>query len=239
MMHRVLTDQYGITIFTSSKVVHVQKDSLNKRITYIRGGQEHSIKVNELLVTTERQPMVDIGLENANVEYTPKGIEVNNFLQTTNKNIFAAGDVLGRDSLTHSALLESRVAVHNMYSRSKITPDYTGTPRATFTFPGIASVGLSEDDCRRRDLNFKTGLAPLSMVGRSNTSDFKDGFVKIITDSKNIIIGATIMAPHAGEMIHELALAIKHNLTATDIANTPHAFLAWSEAIRMAASKIK
>lgn len=76
------------------------------------------------------------------------------------------------------------------------------------------------------------------MVARSNTSDFRDGFVKIIADKKGTILGATIVAPHAAEMIHELSLAIKHNLTADDVAQTPHAFLSWSEAIRVAASKL-
>ena len=76
------------------------------------------------------------------------------------------------------------------------------------------------------------------MITRSNTSDFRDGFVKLISDKKGILLGGTIVAPHAAEMIHELALAVKHGLTADDIAQTPHAFLSWSEAIRVAASKL-
>jgi pyruvate/2-oxoglutarate dehydrogenase complex dihydrolipoamide dehydrogenase (E3) component len=102
----------------------------------------------------------------------------------------------------------------------------------------IAHVGLSEDDCVKRDLSINKAIAPLNLTARSNISDFRDGFVKLITDKKGILLGATIVAPHAGEMIHELALAIKHGLTADDIAQTPHAFLSWSEAIRLAASKL-
>ena len=82
------------------------------------------------------------------------------------------------------------------------------------------------------------GMAPLSMIARSTTAGFNDGFVKIITDKKGVILGATIVSPAAGEMIHEIALAIKHRMTATDIAETPHAFLSWGEAVRVAASKI-
>jgi dihydrolipoamide dehydrogenase len=90
----------------------------------------------------------------------------------------------------------------------------------------------------KRDLAINKAVAPLNSVARSNTSDFRDGFVKIITDKKGIVLGATVVAPHAGEMIHELALAIKHGLSADDIAQTPHAFLSWAEAIRVAASKL-
>src|SRR5665811_1590701 len=96
----------------------------------------------------------------------------------------------------------------------------------------------SEDDCLKRDLHINKALAPLNMIARSNTSDFRDGFVKIITDKKGVVLGGTIVAPHAGEMIHELALAVKHGLTAEDIVQTPHAFLSWAEAIRVAASKL-
>ena len=78
----------------------------------------------------------------------------------------------------------------------------------------------------------------MNIIARSNTSDFRDGFVKIITDKKGVILGATVVSPHAGEMIHELTLAVKYNMTAAQISTTPHAFLSWSEAIKVAASKL-
>jgi len=117
-------------------------------------------------------------------------------------------------------------------------PDYTGTPSLLFTTPEVAQVGLTEDDCRRRDLSINKAIAPLNIIARSNTADFRDGFVKIITDKKGLILGATVVAPHAAEIIHELALAVKVGLTATQLADTPHAFLSWSEAVRVAASKL-
>ena len=159
-------------------------------------------------------------------------------LQTSAKHIYAAGDVLGNNQTTHAALLESRVVAYNILHKNKITPDYTGTPRVTFTAPQIASVGLSEDDCMKRDLHIQTALAPLSIIARSNTSDFKDGFVKLIADKKGTLVGGTIVAPNAADMIAELSLAIRHNMTATDLSATPHAFLSWSEAVRVAANKL-
>ena len=238
LMERVLREQKGITSLTEARVLSVVKDGLGKRVTISRGGVEKSVRVDEILIAEDRMPNVDLGLENAGVAYTPKGIEVNDALQTSVRHIYAAGDVLGRESNTHSALLESRIVANNILHKAKVAPDYTATPTLLFTYPGVARVGLTEDDCLKRDLAINKAVAPLNSIARSNTSDFRDGFVKIITDKKGVVLGATIVAPHAGEMIHELALAIKHGLSADDIAQTPHAFLSWSEAIRVASAKL-
>lgn len=238
LLERVLTEQKGVTVLTHSRVLSVQKEGLGKRILFSRGGVEKFVKADEILVAAGRTPNVDLGLENASINYTPKGIEVNEFLQTSTKHIFAAGDVLGKDSHTHTALLESRVAAHNMFDKTKVVPNYTATPGLIFTSPEIAHVGLSEDDCHKRDLAINKAIAPLNIIARSNTSDFRDGFVKLITDKKGVLLGGTIVAPHAAEMIHEIGLAVKHGLTAAQIAETPHAFLSWGEAIRVAASKL-
>ncbi len=238
LIERVLSEQKGATVLTHSRVLSVEKEGLAKKITISRGGVEKHIKADEILTATGRLPNVDFGLENATVKYTPKGIEVNDHLQTSVKHIYAAGDVLGRGSHTHSALLESRVAAVNIFERTKVAIDYTATPSIIFSTPEIAHVGLSEDDCRRRDLAINKAIAPLSIIARSNTSDFREGFVKLITDKKGVVLGGTIVAPHAAELIHEIGLAVKHGLTATQIADTPHAFLSWAEAIRVAAQKL-
>lgn len=239
LMERILREQKGITSLTQTRTLAIVKDGVGKRITYNRGGVEKSLHVDEVLIATGRVPSVDLGLENASISYTPKGIEVNEFLQTTARHIYAAGDVLGHSSHTHTAILESRVAAHNLlHPKSRITPDYTASPKLTFTHPGIASVGLSEDDCIKRDLPINKAIAPLNIIARSNTSDFRDGFVKLISDKKGVLLGATVVAPHSAEIIHELALAIKYQLTARQVAETPHAFLSWSEAVRVAAAKL-
>ncbi|MBH1980407.1 NAD(P)/FAD-dependent oxidoreductase [Candidatus Saccharibacteria bacterium] len=240
LMEQLLSTQKGVTVLTQTRTLAVEKENIAKRVTYTRGGVEHSIRVDEVLVAAGRVPAVDLGLENAGVEYTPKGVEVNEHLQTSAKHIYAAGDILGRsNSFTHTALLESRIAAHNILQKNKAAPDYTASPRLTFTFPGIASVGLSENECIKRDLQVKVGLSPLNIIARSNTSDFRDGFVKIIADKRGTVLGATVVAPHAAEIIHELALAVRYELTAAEVANTPHAFLSWSEAVRVAASRIQ
>lgn len=238
LMVRLLEEQKGVTSLTQTRTLSVVKDGLGKRVVYSRGGVEKSVRVDDVLIAVGRTPAVDIGLENARVEYTAKGIEVNEFLQTTAKHIYAAGDVLGYSRPTHSTLLESRVVAHNVVLKNKISPNYTATPRLTFTHPGVASVGLTEDDCLRRDLRIEKTIAPLTIVARSNTSDFRDGFVKVITDKRGVVLGGTVVAPHAAEIIHELALAVKYELTAHQVADTPHAFLSWSEAVRVACGKL-
>jgi dihydrolipoamide dehydrogenase len=238
LMERLLTENKGATVLTQTRVLSTTRQALRKKVTYTRGGVEKTVQVDEILIAAGRKPNVDLGLENASVAYTPKGIDVNQHLQTSARHIYAAGDVLGRQSTTHTALLESRIAVGNMLHKQKASPDYSASPRLTFSFPGIASVGLSEDDCIKRDLTIKTSVAPLNMIARSNTSDFRDGFVKVIADKNGVLIGATVVAPHASEIIHELALAVRHRLTAAQVASTPHAFLSWSEAVRVATGRI-
>lgn len=238
LLERILHEDKGVSVLTQSRILAVKKDGLGVRVTISRGGVEKSFRVDDVLVTTGRTPTVDIGLENASVAYTPKGIKVDEYMQTSARHIFAAGDVLGSKKYLHTALLESRIAAHNLLSKQKTAVDYHAIPNVTFTFPGVASVGLTEDDCLKRDLDIKKALAPLNMTARSNTSDFRDGFVKLIADKKGTLLGATVVAPHAGEIIHELALAVRHHMTVQQLADTPHAFLSWSEAVRVAASRL-
>lgn len=231
---------YGATILTESRVVSIDKDGLSYRVHYSRGGIDKSVRVDDILVATGRSPLVDFGLENAGVSYSPQGVKVNEHLQTNVKYIYAAGDVLDQSVPTHDALVQGRLAAHNILNPKNMTTlDYTATPRLIFTNPSIAAVGLTEDDCMRRDLSIKKSVVPLSIVARSNTSDFHEGFVKLIADRKGMLLGASIVAPHASEMIHELAIALKYGLSISDIADTPHAFLSWSEAIRVAARKLQ
>ena len=238
LFERMLREGKGVTSLTQTRTVAVVKDGLGYRVTFLRAGVEKSVHVDEVLVATGRKPAVDLGLDNASVEYNPTGIKANEYLQTSARHIYAAGDVLGHSSHTHTALLESRIAAHNLFSKVQLAPDYTATPRLTFTYPGVATVGFTEDDCIKRDLHVSIALAPLNIVARSNTSDFRYGFVKLIADKKGVLLGATVVAPHAAEIIHELALAVKYGLTARQVAETPHAFLSWSEAVRVAAGKL-
>jgi dihydrolipoamide dehydrogenase len=239
LMEKILTKQKGVTVLTGARTVALARENIARRVTYSRGGHEHSLRVDQVMACTERIANIDLGLENAGVAYTEDGIVVNEHLQTTARHIYAAGDVTGQFAgHTHVALLQSRIAANNILSKNKVSPSYSAVPRVAFTHPAIASVGLSEQDCTAQKIKYRSAMTPLSIVSRSNVSDFHEGFVKIIADKKGVVIGATIMAPEAGELIHELTLAVSCGLTTSQVAATQHAFLTWSEAIRITASKL-
>lgn len=239
-LENIMVEDMKIYVLPQTRVVAISREGLMKKVIIQRGGQEKFIKVDEILIAGNRTPNTDIGLENAGVEYTDEGITTDDFLQTSAKHIFAAGSVLGSNLTTSDILLQSRIAANNILSpRSKIAPNHKGSPRVIYTWPEIASVGLSEDDCIKRDLRFKTAIAPFNLIARSNTDDFKNGFVKLICDHKGKLLGASVVSPEASSVIHELALAIRHDLYASDLAEMPHAFLSWNEAIRVAANRLK
>jgi mercuric reductase len=239
LAQKIFEEKRGMTVLTSTKVTRVVKEGMSRRVYYQRGRDTDSVKVDEVLLASGKLANVDMGLENAGVEYTPKGIAVNEYMQTSAKHIFAAGDVAGPYMFTHMAIYQSRLAANNMWHKQKVAADYRAVPRCVFTSPEIASVGLSEDECIKRDIKIKKALAPISIVGRANTANVDDGFVKVITTTDGTLIGASIVSPRAGEMLHELTLAIQMELTAEEVASTIHAFPTWSEAVRVACNKIR
>ena len=239
-IENTLVEDMKIFVLPQTRVVAVEKEGLSKKVIFQRGGPEKFIKVDEILIAGGRAPNTDIGLENAAVEYNDEGIVVNEFLQTSNKNIYAAGSILGNKFTTSDILLQSRVCANNILKpRAKVSPDYTASPRTIFTWPEVASVGLTEDDCMRRDLQFKTSIAPLNLIARGNTDNFKTGFVKLICDKHGKILGGSVVAPEAASIIHEIGIAARYNLYASDLADLPHAFLSWNEAVRIAANRIR
>jgi pyruvate/2-oxoglutarate dehydrogenase complex dihydrolipoamide dehydrogenase (E3) component len=239
LVEAVFSKRRGIQVLTKAKITGIVLDGLSPRVTFLRGGEQHSVKVDQVLVAIGKQPAVDIGLENAGVAYTARGVETNEHLQTNVRHIYAAGDVLGRHMFTHMGIYESRIAANNILHKQKAVPDYHAVPRVTFLTPEVASVGMSEEDCLKRDLGIKTSIVPVNVIGRANVSNAMDGFVKVITDRRGVLIGASVVCGHAGEVIHELGLAIQYQMTAAQVANTLHAFPTWSEAVRIACAQIK
>ncbi|MDR1032792.1 MAG: NAD(P)/FAD-dependent oxidoreductase [Candidatus Nomurabacteria bacterium] len=239
LLGKIFNDDHGIKVLTKTKIVAVSSKAGVKKVTFMRGGEEKTISVDEVLVATGMEPNTDIGLENAGVKYTTQGIIVNDHLQTSLKNIYAVGDVINGHHSTSLAMAQGQWAVENTLRRTKQPIPKVSAPNVTFTYPEVASVGLTEDDCLKRDIKIHKSLAPLSTIARSGVSDFRDGFVKIITNHHGKVIGGSIVAPEAGSMIHELVIAVNHDLMASDLVELPHAFMSWNEAIKVAAKKIK
>ncbi|MCQ2571121.1 MAG: NAD(P)/FAD-dependent oxidoreductase [Candidatus Saccharibacteria bacterium] len=229
----------NIKVLTQSRVIALEKDGVDKKVIFMRGGQEKSIKVSTVILCTGSAPNIDLGLDNAGVKYTHDGIKVDKTMQTSVKHIYAAGDITGGHSSTEKAIIDARVAVAHILGKSKLTADYAGLIRVTNTCPEVAQVGISEDDCIRHDRKIKKIIVPLQAVQKSNITNNYNGFVKLIFGKAGTVIGGTVMAPNAGIIAQELAYAVKYEMNATEIANVPHVANDWSELIRTAAERMK
>lgn len=232
------SEHLGIKVLTSSRVVAVEQDSLSKRVIFMRGGQEKSVRVDAIVLATGSKPALDFGLENIGIKFDRHGVRVDKTLQTSLHHIYAAGDILGEDSSTERASYEGLLATGNAINRAKNITNYNGFMRITNTDPEIVQIGLSEDDCVRRARKCKKAIVYLPEIEASIINDFRYGFIKLLADKQKKIIGATIMAPQASLIAQEISLVIRHGLSAVELASTPHAINSWSELIRQAARKL-
>ncbi len=228
----------GVHVYVNSKVVKVEKKGTQKVVTFDAQGKLTKVTVDEILLAAGKRPNTDLGLENAGVAYTKRGIEVERTMQTTTPHIYAAGDVTGMYMFTHTASYQSRIAGQNMFSPLKHYADYRAVPRCTFISPEFASVGLTETELKEQNKKYQVAAVPISVVGRSNVTQEDTGFVKIIADKKGVVLGGSIVAPRAGEMIHELTLAVQWRMKASKLDYTIPAYPTWSQAVRICASKI-
>ncbi len=228
-----------IKVLTQSRVIALEKDGQTKKVIFLRGGQEKSVRVDEVLMCTGSAPNVDIGLENAGVKFNRSGISVNITMQTSQKHIYAAGDVVGGHSSTEKAELEARVAMMHILGKSKAIADYRGIVRVTDTYPEVAQIGETEDDCLRADKKIKKVVVPLDAITKANISDIHNGFIKLIVAKKNDkLLGGTIVAPNAGILAQELAFALCYDLSTDNIAMVPHIANDWNALIREACERI-
>jgi mercuric reductase len=227
-------------VLTGTKVTSVKKNpDGSKTVTYETNGLVHQKTVDEILLAAGKAANTDLGLENAGVHYSPKGIIVNNYMQTSTKHIYATGDVTGMYMFTHTASYQSRIAANNiLHPKARKAAEYHAIPRCVYLSPECAAVGATEHELTEKGITYKVGAVPISMIGRSNTSQEDTGYVKVLADTRGVILGASIVAPRAGEMIHELTLAVKMRLNVSDIDWTVHAFPTWSEAVRLACAQI-
>ncbi|MBQ8996513.1 NAD(P)/FAD-dependent oxidoreductase [Candidatus Saccharibacteria bacterium] len=230
-----------IKVLTQSRVVAIEKlpgSGLEQKVVFLRGGQEKSVKTNLIVLATGSRPVTDFGLENAGVKFDKSGITVDDTLRTSMKHIYAAGDCLGGESSAERAAYEGALAASNLLGKTKNLRNYEGFIRVTDTFPSVATTGLTEDDCVKQGLKCQKAVLPLSSVSAANTSDFRYGFVKLLADSKDKLLGATVVCPSAELVIQEVATAVRHKFTVTQLASTPHVSSSWSELVHLAAKKL-
>ena len=227
----------GLDIRTDVTVERVERDGIYS-VHFVESGKRQTATADQLLVATGRRANTSgFGLEAAGVTLGDKGeIVVNEYLQTANPDVYAAGDVTGEPMYVYVAAYAGSLAAQNALTANAERYDLRAVPRVTFTDPAVASVGLTEEKARAQGSETLTSVLPLEHVARSLAARDTRGFIKLVADAKTRrILGAHILAPEAGEMITEPTLAIKFGLTIEDLTSTFHPYLTLSEGIKLAA----
>ncbi len=234
--------QEGIQLMLGTTLDRVEMTPEGKTLHFTRNGSPDRITVDEILVGAGRSPNVEgLNLEAVGVEYDKrKGVKVNDYLQTTNPKIFAAGDICMDWKFTHAADAAARIVIKNtLFSpfglgRSKLSS--LVMPWATYTDPEIAHVGLYEQEAKQQGIECNTIKIPFEHVDRAIADGETEGFVKILhKQGSDQILGATIVASHAGEMISEITLAIVGKVGLNTLSTTIHPYPTQAEAIKKAA----
>ncbi|MCF7917010.1 MAG: FAD-dependent oxidoreductase [Candidatus Omnitrophica bacterium] len=231
----------GIKLLTSKKAVKFEKEVDKVKVTIEDKEKNKSgIEADKVLVATGRAPNIkSLALERANVEYDKKSVKVNNFLQTSNPNIFAAGDIAGPYMFSHVAAYQASVSVRNAMFR-KIAwqrVDYNNITWATFTEPEVAHLGLTEEEARQKHKQIKIYKSDYTKSDRAITDSEKEGLVKIICDKKDHIVGAHIAGAQAGEIMQGLLIAKSQKIPLAKLAQTMFIYPTLSELVKKTAAQ--
>jgi pyruvate/2-oxoglutarate dehydrogenase complex dihydrolipoamide dehydrogenase (E3) component len=228
----------GVEVHLNTTVVAVRMEGTQKVVDMICAGDRFSVSVDEILVGLGRAPNVEsLDLEAAGVLYdTEAGIHIDDFLRTSNPRIYAAGDVCLEHKFTHAAEASARIAMANALFRGRGRLSAMTIPWCTYTDPEIAHVGLYVREAWEKSIPVETFTVLMHDVDRAVTDGEDEGFVKIhVKQGTDRILGATIVARHAGEMIGGLSLAISAGIGLRALARVIHAYPTQVEAIKMAA----
>ncbi len=234
----------GINVLTGHNATRVIADGGSKKLVCETGNGEVEIEFDRMLVALGRAARLEgYGLENINVPTSPRRtIETNEYLQAGRPDIYAVGDVTGPYQFTHSAAHQAWYACVNALfgplKRFKV--DYSVLPWATYTDPEVARVGLNELDAKERNISYEITEYDIGQLDRAKTDGHATGTIKILTvPRKDKILGVTIVGRHAGDLIAEFVLAMRHGLGLNKILGTIHAYPTWMEANKYAAGNWK
>ena len=228
----------GLDVHTDVRIDRVSKGSDGYEVQYHAGSAARTARAEQLLVATGRRAnAAGFGLDTIGVTLGKKGaIAVNQFLQTTNPNVYAAGDVIGDPMFVYAAAYGGALAAENALTGTERRYDLSALPKVTFTDPAVSSVGLTENEARAQGIEPLVSKLPLEYVPRALAAHDTRGFIKLVADAgTKKIVGAHILAAEAGEMITEPTLATKLGLTIDDVTSTFHPYLTLSEGIKLAA----
>ncbi|MBI4401696.1 MAG: mercuric reductase [Nitrospirae bacterium] len=233
----------GIQLLCCGKELKIGKTDGGKRMTVDSHGQHYDITVGEILVGAGRAANVDgLGLETAGVEYDKIGVKVNDRLQTTNPNIYAAGDICSQYKFTHAADAMAQIVIQNAlfphpFGLGNASVESLIMPWCTFTDPEIAHVGMYEADAKGKGIEVETYTYKLDEVDRAILDGEDEGMARVhVKKGTDQILGATIVAAHAGDMISEFTFAMKAGAGLKTIAGTIHPYPTQAEVIKKVAN---
>ncbi|MGH7710996.1 MAG: dihydrolipoyl dehydrogenase [Gemmatimonadaceae bacterium] len=227
-----------IDVITGAKITGAKVAKTSVKCSVEAGGAKQELEVDIVLVAAGRAPNVeDIGLKEAGVQLTERGfIKIDKLFATSVANVYAIGDVAGPPMLAHKGFREGVLLAEFLAGQKPHAMNYGNVPNATYCHPEVASIGLTEQQCKEKKLDYKVGKFPFSANGRARTSGETEGFVKIIRDAKyGEILGAHIVGAHATELIHELAVARENEFTVEEVDLAVHAHPTLAEAVAEAA----
>ncbi|MBI2830201.1 MAG: FAD-dependent oxidoreductase, partial [Chloroflexi bacterium] len=232
----------GIKIHTGVDINRVWEEGEAKAVEARIGTYQFMVIAEQLLLATGVAPNSDgLGLPAAGVELDLRGfVKVDKQLRTSASNVWASGDVVGKTFLETVAAKEGYIAAGNALEGSANTIDYDSVPKAVFTDPQVASVGLTDAEFMRRHKVCSCRTLEMARVPKARVIKETRGVIKMVIDPRTgVIVGVHIVAPGAADLIHEATLAVKFKLTIDDVIDTVHVFPTMSEAIKLVAQSFK
>ncbi|MCU7553260.1 FAD-dependent oxidoreductase [Alteromonas sp. ASW11-19] len=237
----VLTDS-GVTVLTEHDALRFEHHADDRQLVVSHNGEEKALAYDEIIVAVGRKARLEgFGLDELGIRYE-RTLDTDGYLQTRFPNILAAGDVAGPYQFTHVAAHQAwYAAVNGLFGTfKKFKVDYRVIPWTTFLDPEIARVGLSEADAKDQDIDVEVTRYEFAELDRAVTESATKGFIKVLTPpGKDTILGVTIVAEHAGDLMAEFVLAMKHGLGLNKILGTIHAYPTWAEGAKYTAGNWK
>ena len=237
-----ILQKQGLKFNLNTKVEKITKKSDGVTVeTLQKDGKKNKHEVDVVLISVGRRPYTkNLNLDKIGVALDKKGrVKVNKNFETNIKNIYAIGDVIDGPMLAHKAE-EEGIAVAELISGKAGHVNYDIIPGVIYTSPEVASVGKTEEDLKKLNINYKVGKFPFAANSRAKAIDEPSGFVKMLADSKtDRVLGVHIIGPHAGELIAEMTIAMEFGASSEDIARTCHAHPTFSEAIKESALSVE
>jgi pyruvate/2-oxoglutarate dehydrogenase complex dihydrolipoamide dehydrogenase (E3) component len=225
----------GVNVVTQAEVTRFEKRGDEKVTHYRIAGVDHELAGDEVLIAIGRTPNVDgMGLENVGVRYdTREGVEVNDRMQTSHARIYAAGDVASRFKFTHAADFLARLLIGNTLFLGRSKASSLVIPWSTYTSPELAHVGYLPDQATSLGIEVDTFTQPFSGVDRAILEGQTEGFARVhVRKGTDKIVGATIVAENAGDLIAVFSMAMTHGIGLKKIASTIHPYPTQADAVR-------